>query len=148
MSINIIVAMTESRVIGKDGKIPWYIPEDFRHFKRTTIRNTVIMGRNTYESMGKPLKKRNNIVLTKKLNNIGGVYVCSTLEEALEMSKEFGKDVFIIGGSSVYKEALPLRERMFISYVKKDYMGDVYFPKVNFKKWEIEKDFEIGSPLL
>ena len=136
--IIIIAAMTFDDVIGKDNQIPWRIPEDMKLFRELTLGNTVIMGRKTYESMGKPLKERNNIVISREMKKIEGIEVCRNLEDALRTAEKFDRDKFIIGGATVYKSALPLVNKMYISYVKKDYKGDAYFPEFNHEDWNIK----------
>ena len=137
--INIIVAMDKNRVIGKNNRIPWHISEEVKNFKELTSGNTVIMGRKTFESIGKPLPNRNNIVLSTSMSQLQGIDVCKTFEESIIRAKSYGKDIFIIGGAAVYEQAIPLAGKMFISYVKGEYDGDVYFPEFDEKEWHVEK---------
>ena len=137
--IAIIVAMDKNRVIGKNNKIPWHIAEEVKNFKKLTTGNTVIMGRKTFESIGKPLPKRNNIILSTSMSQIPGVDVCKTFDEGIIMAKSYGKDIFIIGGGTVYEQAIPLADKMFISYVKGEYDGDAFFPEFDEKEWHAEK---------
>jgi len=137
MSITIIAALTKDRVIGKDNALPWYIPEDLKNFKKLTSGNTVVMGRKTYESIGKPLPNRNNIVVSRSVPSIEGVDVCSSLEVAIEKARSYGKEIFIIGGASIYELALPFADKMYLSYVKVNYKGDTYFPKFNQDGWNV-----------
>ncbi|PIU23156.1 MAG: diacylglycerol kinase [Chloroflexi bacterium CG08_land_8_20_14_0_20_45_12] len=133
-----IAAVAKNNVIGKEGKIPWYIKEDFEHFKRLTIGHSCIMGMNTYESLPtKPLPKRENIVLTfDKDYNPSGTVVRHSFKEALDHCK--GKDkVFICGGASVYKLGMEVADRLEITHIDKDYDGDTYFPKIDLDKWEV-----------
>lgn len=139
MSLNIIVAMDPNRVIGKNNNLPWHIPEDLKNFKHLTKGNTVIMGRRTYNSIGRPLPNRHNIVLSCSLANVEGIDICSSLDSALEKALEYERDIFIIGGASVYELAIPLADKMYISYVKEEYGGDTYFPKFNKDNWNIER---------
>ena len=144
--INIIAAMTEERVIGKDNKLPWHLPEDLANFKRLTEGNTVIMGRKTYESIPKrfrPLINRNNLVISKTLPLETGIDVCPSLEEALDLAHNYSKEIFIAGGASIYQQVLPLTDRMYISQIKKNYLGDSYFPEFDQQKWKVtaEQDF-------
>ncbi len=142
--INLIVAMTKDRVIGKDNQMPWHISEDLKNFKRLTTGNTVIMGRNTYFSLGKPLPNRNNIVISHEKMDAEGVDVCYSIDEALEKARSYNTEIFIIGGAMIYKTMLAYAERLYISYVKKDYDGDTYFPEFNEDDWVVEsrQDFE------
>ncbi len=137
--INIIAAMTKSRVIGKNNKLPWHIPEDLQNFKRITSGNTIIMGRKTYESIGRPLPNRNNIVISRDMPPTQGLEVCRSVQEALEKAKNYGKDIYIVGGSSIYEQTIPIADKMYLSYIKKDYDGDAFFPEFNEADWEIEK---------
>lgn len=142
--ISIIAALDPNRVIGKDGKLPWHISEDLKNFKRLTSGATVIMGRRTFESIGRPLPNRNNIVISTTMQPQAGIDVCRSLPEAIEKAKSYNKDIFIIGGSRAYREALPIADRMYLSFVKKEYDGDAYFPEFDESKWKItdRKDFE------
>ena len=135
--MNIIAAMTEKRVIGKAGVIPWHISEDLKLFKRLTIGNTVIMGRQTYESIGHPLPKRNNIVISKNLSETEEITVCRTFEESLKAAEKNKNEIYIIGGESIYKQALKYTDKMYISYVKGDYNGDTFFPVFNKDNWSV-----------
>jgi len=138
MALYLIAAMTKKRVIGKDNKLPWHISEDLKNFKRLTSGNTVIMGRKTFDSIGKPLPNRHNIVVSRSVSAIDGVDVCHSFEDAVEKAKSYGKDIFVIGGNSMYGLALPMADKMFISHVKKEYEGDAYFPDWNQDEWEVE----------
>ncbi len=147
--INIIVGMTKEKVIGKNNTLPWHIPEDLQNFKKLTDNTTVIMGRKTYQSLPpkfRPLPNRHNVVVSRTLTNIEeiGVDICPSIESALEKAKSYGKKIFFIGGTTIYRQALPFTERMYISYVKKNYEGDTYFPEFDQKDWNIEsrQDFE------
>ncbi|MFT4303372.1 MAG: dihydrofolate reductase [Candidatus Woesearchaeota archaeon] len=134
----LIVAIGPNGVIGNNNKLPWDIPEDLKLFKETTKNNSIIMGMKTFESIGKPLPYRNNIVLTSKKISIPGVIICNNIEDAIKKAKEFGKDIFCIGGTSIYKQFIPLVDKLYISWIKKEYEGDIYFPELNLKDWEIE----------
>ncbi len=146
--MSIIVAMDKNRVIGKNNRIPWHISEEVKNFKKLTTGNTVIMGRKTFESIGKPLPKRNNIVISSSMQQTQGIDVCKTIEEGIMKAKSYGKDIFIIGGGTVYEQTLSLADKMYISYVKGEYDGDAFFPEFDEKEWHIEKkeefpDFEL-----
>jgi dihydrofolate reductase len=124
--IKAIAAMSENRVIGKDGRIPWYISEELKWFKKTTMGNVVLMGRKTFESIGKPLPGRTNIVLSNSGFNVPGVIVVKSIEEALEKFK--GQNIFICGGAQVYSIALPLCSELFITHINGLFEGDAFFP--------------------
>ncbi len=141
--INIIVAMTKERVIGRENSLLWHISEDLKNFKKLTSGQAVIMGRKTYESMGKLLPNRHNIVVSSSMLQEKGIDVCRSLEEAIHTAQSYGQEIFVIGGESIYRQALPFAERMYISYVKNNYPGDAYFPEFNEEEWSItqKKDF-------
>lgn len=156
MSIKIIiVAMTKDRVIGKDNTIPWYIKEDLKNFKEVTIGHPVIMGRKTWDSIPekyRPLSGRFNIVISRsaseKENIEGELRWVKSYEEALEVVDElhsYPVDTYVIGGSTVYKRALPQADKLYISWVKKDYTGDTKFPEIDFSKWMEEESYEYAE---
>jgi dihydrofolate reductase len=140
--INIIVAMDKNRVIGKDNKLPWHISDDLKNFKKLTTGNTVIMGRRTFESIGKPLPNRYNIVISTSLSPTNGVDICKSFDEAIMKAKSYGKDIFIIGGATVYEQGIQYADKMYISYVKKEYEGDAFFPEFDEKEWHAESKQE------
>ncbi len=141
--IIIIVGMTDKRVIGKGNELPWHISEDLKHFKRQTTGNTVLMGHNTYLSLNMPyLPKRNNIVISPTLESNENLTVCKSLDEALEIGHKLGKPIFIMGGAYTYEHALPFTNYLYISWIKKDYEGDVYFPIFDVAHWTKESSEE------
>jgi len=132
----IIVAMTRDKVIGLNGKMPWHLPEDLKLFKDLTVGNTVIMGRKTFESIGKPLPRRHNLVVSRSLKEMPGVDICRSFDQALEKAEEFGKPVFFIGGAEIYKAALEVADYLYVSWVGKKYSGDTCFPQFDKKLWQ------------
>ena len=138
MDIIIIAGMTKSRVIGKNNQLPWNIPEDLQNFKKHTLNKTILMGRKTYESIGRPLPKRNNVILSRTMPPQEGIHVVNNIPAAINLSKELNQDLFIIGGSTIYKQVLPYANKMYLSYIKQEYEGDTYFPEFNQEDWEIE----------
>ncbi len=141
--ISIVAALTSEYVIGKDNQLPWSIPDDLKHFKETTRGGVVIMGRKTFESLKKPLPNRVNIVVSSSLQGSDGYRVASSLQDAVEKAKSYHTEIFVIGGASIFKEALSVADRLILSWVKKPYEGDVYFPHIDFSQWkEVEsKEF-------
>jgi dihydrofolate reductase len=139
----IIVGMTKNRIIGKGNELPWHIHDDLQNFKKITSNSTVIMGLRTYQSIGKALPNRNNIVLHFEKIEVPGCTVHTSIPAAVEYAKSLGKPIFIIGGASIYKQFLPMIDKFYISWIKKDYPGDVYFPEFNLNEWvaEEKKDF-------
>ncbi|TWJ04726.1 dihydrofolate reductase [Mucilaginibacter frigoritolerans] len=134
MIITIVVAISENHVIGKDNKLLWYLPNDLKHFKDITTGHTVIMGRKTYESVGKPLPKRRNIIITRQDIAIEGCEVVNSIETALALSKD-EEEVFIVGGAEIYKQSLHLTNRIYLTIVHKEFDGDSFFPEINKNEW-------------
>ena len=140
----IIAAVAENNVIGKDGDIPWHIPEDLQHFKGKTTEHTVVMGRKTFQSLPnsfKPLPDRQNIVLTRsdfsKENE--SVTVANSLDQAWQKSEN--EKIFIIGGAGIYRQTIDEADKMIITEVHEEYKGDTYFPEWNQENWEeVERD--------
>jgi dihydrofolate reductase len=128
--LSLIVAMTEKRVIGVENRLPWRIPADLRKFKEVTLGRPIIMGRKTYDSIGRPLPGRRNIVVSRDPGlRIEGAEVVHSLEAALRLAAEHEDgEIFVIGGSSLFAEALPLADRLYVTWVKQDIAGDTYFP--------------------
>jgi dihydrofolate reductase len=140
----LIVAVAQNGVIGKStGEMSWHVSEEFKHFKNTTRGYPVIMGRKTFETLGKPLKERLNIVLTKNSEyktQYDEVLIFSSLEDAIDYCKKNNfEKIFIIGGAEIYKLALPIVNEMIVSRMKFDAEGDVYFPKFDESEWIKEK---------
>lgn len=142
--INIISGFPKNRVIGKGPDLPWHIPEDLKHFKEITTGKTIIMGLVTYKSIGKALPNRNNIVMSFNKIDLEDADVATSVDEALEIAKSYEKEIFIIGGASIYKLFLPLADKMYISHIKEDYEGDVYFPEYNENDWLIKHEEDKG----
>ena len=135
MNISIIVAMSKNRVIGKDNTMPWHLSDDLKNFKSITMGKTIIMGRLTYESIGKPLPGRNNIILSRSLT-LSTVPVYKTINDALQSVKN-EEEVFIIGGQDIYSQTIDLATRIFITKIDEIIQGDKYFPDVDFKAWDL-----------
>lgn len=132
-----IAAMAENRVIGNKNTIPWHLPADFKYFKENTLGKIIVMGLRTFESIGgKPLPERKNVVLNNDPNYIPPqeCFVARSIEEVVEFSKKDG-EVMICGGASVYKQFLPLADRLYLTYVHANPEGDTYFPEVNLAEW-------------
>jgi len=134
-TVSLIAAIAgEKRVIGKNGKIPWHIKADMEHFKQTTLGHVVIMGRKTFESIGKPLVKRINIVITRNIDFAHeGVVVAYSFEDALEKAKERAynkKEIFVIGGAKIYEEALPYADKLYLTVIDVEFDGDTFFPDI------------------
>ncbi len=134
--LELIVAFDENRLIGKGNELPWNIPEDLKHFKKLTTGNRIIMGRVTYESIGKPLPNRENIVLSKAGFEVEGIKTFKSPKELMDNLNDEKRN-FIIGGSKVYEALLPYIDVLHISHIKGMYEGNVHFPEINFSEWEI-----------
>ena len=134
-----IAAMSLNRVIGKNNKIPWHLPEDLRFFKKMTTGQIVVMGRKTFESIGKPLPDRTTLVLTRGQTHIPGVETITDLSQ-IDLHKET-RQVFICGGAQVYKEALPRCSDLYLTLVKREVDGDAFFPP-------FEDEFEFAALIL
>lgn len=135
--ISLIAAVSEDLEIGLDGKIPWNIPEETASFKKLTFGHTVIMGRKTFEETG-ILEGRRNIVISKTLPKTDRIEVYGSLSAALDAAKT-DKEIFIIGGASVFSQAIGTADRMYLSYIKGHYGGDAFFPKFNTAEWRSVK---------
>ena len=138
MTITLIAAMANNRIIGQNNQLPWHLPEDLQYFKEQTLGKPIIMGRKTFESIGKPLPKRTNYVITRNPDfSAKGVTVCNSLDEALAQTKE-AAETMIIGGASIYELALPLADKMLLTYIDADFPGDQQFPQWDSDQWQIE----------
>lgn len=143
--VTIIAALTKNHVIGKDGGLVWNIPSEMELFKQTTLGGTVIMGRKTFESFGGVgLFDRDNVVVSSTLTPRSDVEITANLDLAIETAKNLGGEVFVIGGAEIFSQAMPIADKMQLSWIKKEYDGDTYFPKIRFNEWQIEsiKDFK------
>lgn len=144
--VSVIVAVAENGVIGDKNTLLWHISEDLRNFKRVTSGHPVIMGRKTFDSLGRPLPNRTNVVITRQNLEIDGCKVVHSLEEALSLfSPE--EELFVIGGAQIYAEALPLADRFYLTRVHHAYEGDTSFPKWNESEWSLVESerFERGE---
>jgi dihydrofolate reductase len=155
LNASIIAAMDNNRVIGKDNKLPWHIPEDLRRFKKLTEGKIVIMGRKTHESIGKPLLRRIGVVVTHSETSLPGVHTVASLDAAINfafiLEKKFNldssKEIMIIGGESIYRQAINFVSKMYITIVNGAHEGDTFFPKIDLNIWKIieQEDFPLYS---
>ena len=133
--LSIIVAMSSNRVIGVNNTLPWHLSEDLKHFKFLTVGHTIIMGRKTYDSIGRSLPNRRNIVISRNIEiSCEGAEVVHSIENAFSISKNDG-EVFVIGGSNIYEQALHLVDHLYITEIKKSFLGDAFFPEINKSIW-------------
>jgi len=135
MIISLIVAMANNRVIGKDNKMPWHLPADLAHFKKITMGKPIIMGRKTYESIGRALPGRRNIVITRQNITLAGCDVFHSLDDALGAVAD-ESEVMIIGGGYLYQRALALAERLYLTLIDLNVDGDTFFPAWNENEWK------------
>lgn len=137
MIVSIIAAMGRNRLIGNNNQLPWHLPADLAHFKRVTMGKPIIMGRKTYESIGRPLPGRTNIVLTRSADfHAEGVVMANSPEQALDFAS--GEDeVMVIGGSAVYELFLPWAHRLYLTHVENSYEGDAWFPPFDSEQWRV-----------
>jgi len=141
MKITLVAAIASNNVIGKENSLPWNIPEDLKRFKQMTSGHTILMGRKTFDSIGRPLPNRQNIVMTKDENfDQEGIKVINDFDEALELIKESNDDIFVIGGSKIYELFEPVANSLAITRILKDFEGDAFFPDINWDLWQIEKE--------
>ena len=128
MIISMIAAMADNRIIGKDNQMPWHLPADFAWFKRCTMGKPVVMGRKTYESIGRPLPGRLNIVISRDASlSIEGVTTVTSIEQALDVAGEV-EEVMIIGGGAIYAACLPMANKLYITHIEAEIQGDTQFP--------------------
>lgn len=140
--ISLIAAMARNGVIGNDNKIPWRLPAEMRWFKATTMGKPILMGRKTYESIGRPLPGRHNIVLTRnKEFTAEGCTVVHTVKEAITAAGD-EKEIMIIGGAFLYAETLPLADCLYLTFIDADIEGDTYFPSFNIEDWDVIQEDE------
>ena len=138
--VSIIVAMGRNRAIGKDNQLMWHLPADLKHFKQVTMSKPVIMGRKTFESIGKLLPGRTNVVVTRQAGYTApGCLVAGSLEEALGLV-EREPEVFIAGGGEIYRQAIPVTDRMYITIIEQDFDADTFFPEFNAGEWVIAEE--------
>ena len=143
MKITIVAAIASNNVIGQKNSLPWDIPEDLKRFKQLTSGHTILMGRKTFDSIGRPLPNRTNIVMTRDTNyQKKGIEVVFDEREALNLIKDLNQEVFIIGGSKIYELFEPWATSLMITRVLKDFKGDAFFPEINWNNWQIESKEE------
>jgi dihydrofolate reductase len=136
--ISLIAAMDRNRLIGNKNQLPWHLPADLTHFKQVTMGKPIIMGRKTYESIGRPLPGRTNIVLTRDESfQADGVVLTGSLENALDCAASEGaEEVMIIGGSNIYGQALDHSGRLYLTLVDAEFEGDAWFPDIDMEQWQ------------
>jgi dihydrofolate reductase len=141
--ISHLVAVSNELVIGVDNDLPWNLKDDLAHFKKYTLNKVIIMGRKTYESIGRPLPNRINYVISRTIKEIDGAHVFNNLEEAILSAEKHNQDlnveneIVIIGGGYLFNETLPIVNKLIITRVDCSVAGDIYYPKIDMKKWDL-----------
>ncbi len=140
--LSLLVAADENNVIGKNNQLPWHLPNDLKYFKNLTWAMPILMGRKTFESIGKALPGRKSIVITRNKNwQLTGVDVVYSIDEAIELAKSYDvKEIFVIGGSEIFNSAFEKAHRIYLTRIYHQFEGDVYFPIVNEEQWLLSKD--------
>lgn len=135
--ISLVVACGRNNVIGSGGGIPWHVPADLKHFKSLTMGKPIIMGRKTYQSIGQPLPGRTNIVITRDSEFVAeGIQIVNSLDAALEHAGAIGDEIMIIGGGEIYRAALPIAERIYMTRIELEPEGDVFLPTIDEADWQ------------
>jgi len=142
MNISIVVAISENNAIGKNNQLLWHLPADLKHFKEITTGHPILMGRKTYDSIGRPLPNRRNIVITRQQELvIPGVEIVNSIAEAISLCAQ-EKEVFIIGGAEIYKSAIAFTNRIYLTIVHQHYEADAFFPALVLDEWqEIHQEY-------
>lgn len=137
MKVSMIVAVAENRAIGKNNQLLWHLPTDLKHFKNRTLGHPMLMGRNTYESIGKPLPGRTSIIITRQKDyHPAGCMVTHSIQEAIEEAKKIEpNEIFVIGGAQIYEHALSLTDKIYYTQVHHSFNGDTFFPALNPTEW-------------
>lgn len=147
MILSLLVAADEQNVIGKDNKLPWHLPNDLRYFKNLTWAMPILMGRKTYESIGKPLPGRKSIVITRNTDwTQDGVVVVHSIDAALAAAQEEEvKEIFVIGGAEIYRAAFLVAQRIYLTRIHHHFEGDVFFPELAEEHWSLVKETPCSS---
>ncbi len=145
MIVSVIVATSLNNVIGLNNSLPWHLPKDLAYFKKITTGSVIIMGRKTYESIGKALPNRLNIVVTRDSSyDALDAEVCNDIESAISLAKDFlknnteKKEVFIIGGANIFKQTIATADKLYLNIVKANFDGDTFMPEINWDDWQLE----------
>lgn len=136
--ISLMWAMDNNRVIGYNNQLPWHLPEDLKFFKRTTMGHPIAMGRKTWDSIGRPLPGRENIVITRNPEfTCEGCTVINTIDELLEYSRQKDEEIFVIGGAEIFKLILPESDKLYLTRIYDEFEGDTFFPELNMEEWSL-----------
>jgi dihydrofolate reductase len=154
MNIALIAAMATNRVIGRNNNLPWHLPNDLKYFKQATMGKPIMMGRKTFESIGRPLPGRTNIVITRdQAYSAEGIRVVHSIEEALVLAESIAlldgaEELMVIGGEQLYQAVLPRAQRLYLTHVHAEVEGDAWFPVIDFDQWQElgREDFSADGP--
>lgn len=136
--ISLMLAMDENRVIGKDNQLPWHLPADLQYFKKVTMGHPIVMGRKTYESIGRLLPGRENIIITRnKSFQVNGAVILHNVAVIKEYADKCEKEVFVIGGAEIFREILPETDKLYITQIHHTFEGDTYFPQIDSNQWRV-----------
>lgn len=136
--ISLMWAMDNNRVIGYNNQLPWHLPEDLKFFKRTTMGHPIAMGRKTWDSIGRPLPGRENIVITRNPEfTCEGCTVLNTIDELIEYSRQKEEEIFVIGGAEIFKLILPDADKLYLTRIYDEFEGDTFFPELNMEEWSM-----------
>jgi dihydrofolate reductase len=136
--ISLLVAMDENRVIGKNNKLPWHLPADLQYFKRITMGHPIVMGRKTFDSIGRLLPGRENVIVTRSNEyQQNGAVILHSIEEIIRYANAHHDEVFVIGGAEIFKEILPAADKLYSTNIHHSFEGDVFFPDINETEWTI-----------
>lgn len=150
--IALIAAVARNGVIGRDNQLPWRLPGELKYFKAVTLGKPVVMGRKTFESLGKPLPGRTNIVITRdKLYAAADIVIVDSVEAALQQAdaiaqRDAAAEIMVIGGADIYRQTLALADRLYLTQVQAEVEGDAYFPDVNFVDWSLQRCEKVAAP--
>ncbi|MGV3591125.1 MAG: type 3 dihydrofolate reductase [Gammaproteobacteria bacterium] len=156
MKVSLIVAMSQNRVIGRENQMPWHLPDELQYFKRVTMGKPVLMGRNTFESIGKPLPGRPNIVITRNTDyEVDGISVVNSVEDALDLAEQLTEhdanaEAMVIGGAQIFAATFPRADLLYLTIVQAEVEGDVFFPEFPAEEWRLvsreERDANERNP--
>lgn len=133
--ISLLWAMDENWAIGRNNQLPWHLPEDLKYFKRVTMGKPIAMGRKTYDSIGRPLPGRENIVITR--NQGVTIEGCTVIHDVKDLLMRDDEELFVIGGAEIFKEILPFADRLYVTEIREEFEADTFFPKYNLSEWEL-----------
>jgi dihydrofolate reductase len=133
--ISLLWAMDKNRAIGLNNQLPWHLPEDLKYFKRVTMGKPIAMGRKTYDSIGRPLPGRENIVITRSQGTT--IEGCTVIHDVKDLLKREDEELFVIGGAEIFKEIMPYADRLYITEIREVFEADTFFPEINMGNWEL-----------